>query len=657
MAQREVQVSADHIERASQCRPERALEELIWNGLDAGGPSVEVVFGRNDLGGISFIEVRDHGTGVYFDDLERAFGYVGYSLKIERRNTPDGRAFHGSEGRGRFRSVVVLGSRVTWFTTFEHEGQYFSYNIVMDRANLRAFDPSDPVPATAHAAGTTVRVDNIDKDKKVLLSEAARRQLTQRLALYLHRYPVTVYYDGAPLDARACVRSMYPIQLERNPGSFVDIVEWSFDHAARELFICDIDGFTRHEMSLPGLPKSLNLSVFVRCPEARAWAQSGEFELNELSPAMKALVGEVKEVVRDYVRQRLANEAHDLVEQWKEEKIYPFSDSEPATKIQAAERQAFDIIASQVHLHHPTFRETPLSMKKLTLHLVRQALETNPSSLQKILAEVVQLPKAQQDELAQLFDRTSLEKIVAAAKAVDERLRIIRMFEGILFEREWKKKLRERTQLHRLLVHHLWIFGEEYLLDSDDEPMRTVLQQHLRLLGRSEMAPEPDVEKITAEILIPDLMLSRSFERDREREEHLVIELKRPSEALDHEHFTQIKKYAYAVVDDDRFNKSEVSWMFVLVGNRLSSFAKRDLEGNGLPYGCIAQSPGVEIWVKEWNEVLRNASKRYAFYKSKLELEASLDDGLALLEARHSDLISGKGLTKKQEREKEGGVS
>lgn len=67
MAKRQVKTSREHIQSLAKATPLQAIEELIWNGLDAGGPMVEVQFALNNMKGIRTIEVVDSGRGISAD--------------------------------------------------------------------------------------------------------------------------------------------------------------------------------------------------------------------------------------------------------------------------------------------------------------------------------------------------------------------------------------------------------------------------------------------------------------------------------------------------------------------------------------------------------------------------------------------------------------
>ena len=63
-----VQAKADHIASLARATPLSAVEELVWNALDADAREVRVDLVQNALGGIDAVRVSDDGTGI---DAER----------------------------------------------------------------------------------------------------------------------------------------------------------------------------------------------------------------------------------------------------------------------------------------------------------------------------------------------------------------------------------------------------------------------------------------------------------------------------------------------------------------------------------------------------------------------------------------------------------
>ncbi len=466
---RHVKVSRDHLEQQSKASPLAAMCELIWNGLDAGGSGVDVRFEMNKLGtAIAAIEVEDRGTGILPEHVDRAFGTVGNSLKIESRKTPEGRILHGKEGRGRFKALA-LGTKATWTTTYKNNGTCFRYQVIVPRMSMDDYGLSSPEKVDADHTGTVVRVDGVDHGELSLLADGIRDRIIENFALYLKDYPQTrLVYDNRTINIdSAIVRSdTYELDLEDEspPKSTLTVIEWKFKPENRRLLLCDLDGFALAEVRAGVQAKGFEFTAYLRSNKVREWQQENRLDLSELDPAVSLAINQAREALKSHFRERLAGEAQDMVEQWKKDQIYPYSDEEAQTPVKKAERQVFDIVAVRVNQYHQAFREGDNDAKKLTLHLFKQALESNPGSVQKILKEVLRLPHDLQDELAEILDRTTFQAIIQAAKTVARRLDTIRAFEEILFDDDWRKRLLERTQLHRLLVHDLWLLGEEYTL-------------------------------------------------------------------------------------------------------------------------------------------------------------------------------------------------
>ncbi len=654
MEHRTVRLTHDHIARQARCTPERAIEEAIWNALDAGGQEVEVVFELDKLSTCKAIEVRDHGIGIPISLVDQAFGTIGESPKAAQRQTPEGRALHGNEGRGRFKSLVI-GKRATWTTRYEEDAKIWQYSIAIERLDESSYSISALEPAGTTETGTTLRVEGLEDNVGLLRSREVRDGLTGRLALYLKSYPdVVVIYDGKRIDPSCIIARQELRRIDAPEGQTevaeLEIIEWKQEMGAKRLFVCDPRGFVWHEMLAGVHAPGLNLTAYLKCGQARDWHETGQFGLAEMDPIISAYVDTAKDHLRDYRRNRLGEQARDVVEQWKKDKVYPYPDDAPKDLIERAERQVFDIVASRVHEYHEPLRGGDPSSKKLTLSLVKQALETNPTSLRKILENALSLPKEKQDELADLLEITNFDAIIEAARTVTQRLDVIHGFETLIFDDDWRKRLRERTQLHRLLVHELWVFGEEYTLDSDDDPWKHVLKQHIAKLGRESVAEDVDIGEIDGIDKIPDLLLSRRFIRGKDMFENLVIELKRPSVKIGGTEIMQIEQYANLVARESIFDKRRVRWTFMVVGREFDDHGEMRA-GGGPTYGCIYEGGNLTIWVKRWSELLHDAKLRYEFFRERLQVEASATRGFDYLNKNYEHLLTGTGMTKKGERD------
>jgi hypothetical protein len=485
-------------------KPIIGIEELVWNSLDADAKRVEVILRRGPLDGLDSIIVQDDGHGMAPDEKEKSFGILGGSAKRVRSHSPGGRRLHGRDGKGRFRAFG-LGTRVTWTSRFKEKKLVSEWSITANATNLCAFQFSDPVERTGASTGTTVTVTNVDASLGVLGSDSARLDLLTRLALYLRAYPkAVVVYDGAKLDIGQVQErtDIYDVAVDAPDGTPINakltVIEWTPD-MERKFYLCTSEGMTRTEVTADVRAKNFNFTAYLSSPILDEM-DAGAVEVAEMNPLVARLIDGARATLREHFIRRKKERMEEVIAAWKAEGVYPYLEP-PASPVAKAEREVFEICAISVHQRLPGWATGEMENRKLTLLLLRQALETSPSSLQTILREVLNLPKYQQDDLADLLQRTRLESIIKATKVVSDRLAFLGALERLLFDKEYKNRLLERSQLQRMLVSELWVFGEQYMLGSTTNRSRrcwraTPRSSNARFLPRrsrtsTAMTPSP----------------------------------------------------------------------------------------------------------------------------------------------------------------------
>jgi len=643
----QVQVRSDHLERLASARsPIAAVAELIWNSVDADANRVSVVVRRNLLGGIETLSVTDDGTGMRYDATLDAFASLGGSKKRDGGRSPAGRMLHGRLGKGRFRAFA-LGTEVEWKTVYIEDGTAFTYSVFGARENLASFLVGDRAPADATATGTSVAITGIQGTPRLLETETAVEHLTGEFALYLQQYPgVRIEYNGKPLDtAKVVVRTVeLPITVANSETSesldgMLTVIEWAID-VERALYLCDSNGLTLARLPIGIHAPGFAFTAYLKSEVVRKAEQDGTIELEAFAPDLASLVDSSKSALRKYFRDREAQKAASLVDAWKSEDLYPY-ESEPKDPVQKVERQVFDVVALSVHSYLPDFEGADPSSKKLTFRLIRQALESDASSLQTILQDVLGLPPDKQDELARLLKRTSLAAIINASRIVANRLDFLRGLESLVFNDPSRGQLRERDQLHRIIADNTWLFGEEFSLAVDDQGLTEVLKAHCGRLGIAVLDNTP-VTRADGSRGIVDLMLSRVVPLPRaDHHEHLVVELKRPTVRIGQEELAQVESYAHAIIRDERFRNTQTTWHFWALSNDVDDIIAEKAEQPGQPEGLVTQLAGgrAKIWVRTWAQVLRGCSSRLQFFQDKLNLRVDRDDGLEYLRETYSKYL------------------
>jgi hypothetical protein len=393
-----VEVAPDYIESITKIRkPIIAIEELIWNSLDADATDIAVQLTFNQLDGLEVVRVIDNGHGIERDKWHNAFGSLGGSPKLNMRTTPNGRRPHGKLGRGRFRAFG-LGNTVRWRSRFTSSNRCLQFDILGRRTTIRDFDASDATEVDADT-GVEVEVTDIQKSFPSLADrDAAALELARRLALYLRQYPgITIRYDGIPVDPKAIEKHVatYPVTASIPDGNEVvaelTVIEWK-SPTERALYLCDQDGFARDEVS-PGIrAKGFQFTAYLKSAFIAELDDDNALGLAEMNQSLQALLDAAKSSLKAHFRRREALRAADLVQQWQEEGIYPYE--KPSTNpLETAEREVFDVCAVSVYEYSPGFEAADQKNKQLMFRLIREALESNPTSLQAILREVLALPE------------------------------------------------------------------------------------------------------------------------------------------------------------------------------------------------------------------------------------------------------------------------
>jgi hypothetical protein len=635
-----LETSREHVAELARLRdPVGAVEELVWNAVDADAERVVVTLERNDLGGVDRVRVQDDGSGMSAEHCEEYFRPIGASWKKLAQGSPvKKRALHGKNGRGRVRAFA-LGTQVRWTSASDALEGRQQVVIEADRRSMDEFDIGDPEP-TDDPTGTLFEAFGGDEQLDLLADDRARSSLTTAFATYLEKYPdVRIEYDGQDLDPAAeqlHVRDYVlpsPSQGSGEPAR-LKVVEWRRP-VTRALFLCDGQGMSRAHLKpgiqAPGFEFTAHLS----------WAGFDDIDAEDLAFTDWASNGPLAEVLaaaRDqlkaHFRARVDERRREQVAQWRREGIYPYA-GDAEDERERAERETFDAVATTVFRHLPRSQGT----RRTTFALLRSVLAHEPSDVLRIADELFSLSKQEREELNRLLQRTTLSALIKASTAAANRIDFLAALEHLVFAPEAKQRVTERDELHRILEDQCWVFGEEYALHVSDRSLNVVLTEHCRLLGRDAPAPEPVLREDGRRGRV-DLMLSRAARHRKGERHHLVIELKRPNAVLGMMEFGQISSYAEAVMSDDRFRDPTVTWDFWLVGNAMDKTLRQMAHQVDRVPGCAVSTPRFRIMVKTWGEIIEDCQERLRFHSAHLEYQSSTEHAMDYLVRNHGDAVA-----------------
>lgn len=640
-----VAARSDHLKRQASTSPLAALAECIWNALDADATLVEVEFHQGPIT-LERVVIRDDGTGMTREEAPQLFRNLGDSWKSRTAKTKGrGRFLHGREGRGRFKALV-LGRVADWKVTFMDGDTLREFTVSVVADDMERGKVSEARPSNAPRTGTELIIYEPPHDLRRLRDDDARQALTETLAPYLLNYAdARVSVDGVLLDPASGIadRKAYPLTPVVvdgvTHGVLLDLIEWKRT-TERLLFLCGEHGFPL--LTLEGrLPASdRGFSAYLRSSLIQDLHDRNELGVGGLNPTLEAMIAEARATIRDHLRRRVAAEAQNVVQRWKDEAVYPYAEA-PASPLEEVQRQVFDIVAVTAARHIDDFESASLRARRLQLRTLRIAVEQGGEDVQFALQEVLNLPKKELAEFVAMLKETSLSAIIGGVKVVSDRLKVLTGLEALIADEDTSASLKERTQLHRLVAENTWLFGEEFHLMADDEGLTRCLAEHARM-REVEILDTTPVAHPTKKRGIVDLMFGKRRQVHRVTDlEHLVVELKAPKVAIGEEQLRQVEGYARAIADDDRFDKANTRWVFWALSKEIDEAYALYRQGDHAPAGLVHRRGNLSIWVKSWGALFNENRTRLQFYQDALALKITREGALEHLRTTYGRYLEG----------------
>lgn len=635
-----LQVGESKLRQFSSKSPLSAIAELIWNALDANATHVDVVLERTLSDAIERVVVKDDGDGITPNQAKESFSEFGESWKLKRTHTMgDSRILHGKHGEGRL-YALALGDELEWESVANVDGQRYQTRIRNDPARLAVWHLSDP-SATSDETGTRVAI-RVPQGRTLsaLDGTEAISKLTARLAFYLRSYPdVVVTYDGITLDPEKAIKSITRLELDLpeeyqddQPPPIVNFVEWKEAMNDSKLLACTVEGVALVEVGKPWGQSVVHFTPYLCC--ARFAGESVE-DLHILSMTHADLICAAERAVGEHVAKRRNELAAEIVGHLKSEGNYPYDDT-TTDPVEVVERQVFDLVVTAARSALP--KKGPA--RRLQVKLLKNAIESGPTELRKILDSVLSLSSDDRTHLSALLDQTELSSVIAASKTVSDRLNFIGGLRKILADPILREEFREIDQLHPMIADNLWLFGEDWTMTRTEVGLTGVLKAHREILG-SEVELEGQLARVTrgdGRGGRVDILMYRIKQGD-EASERLVIELKRPTVKVGKSELDQISSYARAIVDNPQYKDVDCRWKFVLVTYDYDKTITRDINRYEGKPGLTDSQPEYEVWVKTWGQLLDDAERKLEFFRGQLNHEASDENVTRYLRSSYAEHI------------------
>ena len=605
-------------------RAPEALKQLAANALDSGSGRVDVRVHFNELDTPERVVISDDGVGISPAEMQSAFGEVG----IHVRRSGAKREIIGSRGIGRF-AVFSLSVESRWQTVARTDTGSVKQTWVMVPGRRLIDITEEQVKDASTGTIVDMTLSHSEDVKRLFASvKTVKRALFNAFAAYLARYEdeVGIWVNDEPIQFEDFVDERAIEQIQGD-GDLPDanlhhmVLGQQVEQSAPSLLVFATRGATISQEVLgdEGIPGKKYLGL-VDSPYLSDLTNTAKSELADFDTGFQALKAEASTRAKRFISERQGDRAKAFLERARGQPYYPYR-SPPQTPVDRYRRQLYDGLLLTLEEQY-RIGSAPADQQKLIFALTRQLLQSE--DLASVLTSVLGLEGEEVSRFASLLRRTSLSSIIAVADLLVDRLRFLNELEILVYDTP-AKWVKERSQLHKIIEGHTWVFGEQYHLMGSDRRIHTILSE---ALSQSPIEDSENILEVDPGLRdVPDLYLARSrWNEGAKFNQHLIVELKRPSVRIGPNHVQQLQRYASKIVESPVWgqNVNSHKFTFVLLSSEISD-AVTQLYQMGDEPGFLSRpalSHPTELWALRWSDYLDRRREELKFLENEIEITA-----------------------------------
>ena len=624
-----------------------AFTELINNAIQAKAKNIEISIAEvpqasvSDLV-ISAMTIRDNGHGVPESEFDKKILEIATNSKT------------GGKGIGRF-AAFQLGETVSIETVAydESKKKYTQVNVTLNESDLKK--------SVLNEAEINTIEKTLDKETKPYYSVTITN--FHNKVTFEQNKKKKVHESLLPQNIANALFERYPNKIFNNDNFFKvngkvlkkdDFIVGSPTKIKQNY----VDKFgTKHEILYTYLnvkKSSADVKVFLTTENSgiQTVAHTFDFNADWLSPKVGAyfiyiesdlftvdmfrnidfdldentrhLKKNIKDTLTNFLNEK-NKDFEDFTKTLKQDKFYPYLNGHATSKTKEIVFDKFAYLIEDKYLLLKNKEE----LRGVIYSLIDKSISNG--KLEDVLKSIVSLNKENIDRFHNLLQYAPIENVIEFS----EHVAIKNDFIDKLYELTYgdiSKKLKERSELHKIIEKQLWIFGERYAdtpsikLHSDKN-----LENNLNKLRKQflEYVPNKKDENLDSEIkgkakTITDLFFYNEKLLDNESREIMVVELKAPKVKISKKEIGQVELYANQILKRTEFSKDN-QYKVIIISSHLSDYADTELKNIVRPdlknRFCYKQynEGKVEVWIMTWMDIIDMNRKKLSYLGKVLQ--------------------------------------
>lgn len=630
-----IQTDNRHIDHTfSNLPPVEALEEIIFNSLDASANKIDILIKEDQLNAvITEICIVDNGKGIPRPDEnspDDPFLKLGFSGKRFGQTNDFNRAIHGKNGEGRFKALS-LGDIVEWKTKTNTDSTIIK---------LKSDSPLEPeitdnavIPELKSDTGTVFIAYPNGKDVKLPKNDILKNILERFFLTIIEDKNISITLNGQTLSVSEHIETEKESDLPSpNNNTKVKVIIWkNTDEINNKCFWCDKDYNTLLEDRLEDR-KTTNHSVYIASDEIAKAYNEKRLGLWDMDGHFVDIKNAAKELKTAFLLAHDNQRAEDIISVLKQESIYPYSEEVKLTETEKQIKDVYDEILVKLNKAKPAVFKAGKEIKKNIINTLKVVIEKDPENFKIILESIAGLSPEEVQSFSDLLKRVSLSSVIKASALVLNRLDFIEGLRQIAYGDF--SKIKERSQLHKIIEKETWIFGEQFNFMTSDKSINTIISA---LRDNASGFIGTDIEGGSN---IPDLFFAnQGYDGDIPRA--LIVELKRPSVKIGLEEMTQISRYYNSIKKSPQFVNYQMDIIIISSDIKEESLGYISEKSTGLLSYC-SETPSKRLYIRRWSDII--TKNEAALNKMKLLLNANVgkEEGINYLQQNHAKFLNKK---------------
>jgi hypothetical protein len=342
--------------------------------------------------------------------------------------------------------------------------------------------------------------------------------------------------------------------------------------------------------------------------------------LDGLDDDISGLKKQVKNVVRDFIKNK-HKDYYVFIEKLKNDKYYPYKEgSHSSTK-----EYTFNHLAYFIEEDFLLLKDN-VDTRKIIYPLLDKAMANG--DIKGILESVISLDDEKVKMFKELLEKSELAEIIKFTSELATKQDFLDLLHKMVYG-NIQKFVKERSQLHKIIEKHLWIFGEEYsdnpVMFSDKNLLNSLNKLRKKYFDYEPSKEDDNLIEVTdKEILdITDLLIYNDKFLSNGRNEILIVELKAPKVKISQKELNQVIKYKYDIETLGEFSKNNTSYKIILVSSDITPIAKSQIGNVDIKRPTLFQNSNagfdIEVHVINWSDIIADRKRHLKYLGNYLK--------------------------------------